>query len=367
MVLANVEKRSVSTDSLLQRLNDYGKTYDSLSGARNTKLQVFVTYKLPNTLKMLEPNYEFLKIHSVRAHSWQIIRQIRNLRKFISVERKVPCLMIAGDPVFGFIIAFAVKLLSFNHHQLQVQFHGDIYLKPNGLSLKKYVRWALARFQISIADSIRVVSKHQAIQIGDLFPAKKLSLVIAPIPVNKLFFTSRLGHNGNNIGFIGRLHPERGVAQLLEIVSIAKDVFPEKRILIIGDGPSRPLLEKAFQKEIEMERISFLGWLNPEELLDEMTRMNLLLSTAPTEGYGLAIREAVLSGVQILARDSEGARLAQVDFPKSVFLFDDVQGAIKLISDRTTKWVSIDTVLEYRKRQKLWDQVNTNNLVKSWT
>lgn len=366
MVLANIEKRSVSTESLLKRLNDYGESYQSISRAVNPKLCVFVTYKSKATLKTLESNYDFLRIYPVKAHSWQIIRHIRGLKKFVCLEKTGPRLLIAGDPVFGFIIAFAVKLLTSNYHQLQVQFHGDIYLKPNKLNLRMYVRWALARFQILNSDSIRVVSKHQANEISRLIPVKRLNLVIAPIPINDFFYNSQLEKKEDSIGFVGRLHPERGVAQLREIISIVKEVFPEKKIYIIGEGPSRTHLEKAFRNDIAMKRILFLGWLNQEALLDALKKMNILLSTAPTEGYGLAIREAVMSGVQVLARDSGGARSAQIDFPESVFLFDDVEGAIKLISDRTKKEISRDAVLQFRKRQKSTDQTSISNLVNTW-
>jgi glycosyltransferase involved in cell wall biosynthesis len=366
MVLANIEKRSVSTEALLLRLNDYGEIYRSMSGAKNARLQVFATYKSENILEILEADYEFLHIHPVKAHSWQLIRQVQNLKNFVSAEKSIPRLLIAGDPMLGFIISFTVILLTSRIHQLQVQFHGDIYLKPKEFKLKNYIRWALARFQISVADSIRVVSSHQALQIADLNPDKDLNLVIAPIPINRYFFESRIENTRINIGFIGRLHPERGVALLQEIVSKVMEIFPGEKIHIIGEGPSRALLENAFQYEIEVGGIVFLGWLNQEKLLSELKKMKLLLSTAPTEGYGLAIREAVLSGVQVLARKSGGARLAQVDFPESVFLFDDVEGAIKLIADRNTKEIPMDAVAEFRKRQELMDQSHTANLIKSW-
>ncbi len=62
-------------------------------------------------------------------------------------------------------------------------------------------------------------------------------------------------------------------------------------------------------------------------------RINVLLSTAPYESYGLTIREALLHGVPVVAKTSAGVRELASRFPKLVRLFEERTQATALIND----------------------------------
>ncbi len=109
-----------------------------------------------------------------------------------------------------------------------------------------------------------------------------------------------------------------------------------------------------------------LGWQNHKNLIGELERMTILLSTASSEGYGLAIREAVLAGTQVIAKDSGGAREAQADFPNSVYIYKDLESALRLISERINTDLPHSVVIEARKLQVESDLMSTQALVNSW-
>ena len=366
MVLAGIEKRSNSTNELLERLNVYGQAYQAARGTKDANLVIFATYVRQSTLSALQRDFEYLEIHSIKSRLWRLPRQIHALLGFMATEKEQPRLLIAGDPVTGFLIAYIAKVLSFNRHSLQVQFHGDIYEKPQEFGIKTYARWTLARFQISVATSIRVVSRHQAIEMLNLISSKESNIVVAPIPISRVFYSARLDRERFSVGFIGRFHVERGINLLQEIVSGASLVNPELRFHIIGDGPERINLENKLKQRIELKRVSVMGWKNHENLIGELEQMKILLSTASSEGYGLAIREAVLAGAQVIAKDSGGAREAQTDFPNSVYIYKDLEGAIRLISERIDIDLPRSAVIEARNLQIESDRRSTEALVNSW-
>jgi glycosyltransferase involved in cell wall biosynthesis len=366
MVMAGIEKRSNSTVELLERLNIYGQAYQTARGTKDAKLIIFASYVRQSTASVLQRNFEYLEIYPIKSKLWRLPRQIHSLLDVINIEKRQPRMLIAGDPVVGFLIAYIAKLFSFNRHFLQVQFHGDIYEKPKKFGIKTYVRWVLARFQISAATSIRVVSRHQAIEISNLNSSKGRNVVVAPIPISRGFYSARLDKKRDRVGFIGRFHVERGINLLQEIVSGALLSNPELRFHIIGDGSERKSLENNLRKSMELKRVFILGWQNHENLIGELEQMKILLSTASSEGYGLAIREAVLAGVQVIAKNSGGAREAQTDFPDSVYIYKDLEGAIRLISERKEIDLPRSVVIEARNLQIESDLRSTEALVNSW-
>ena len=366
MVLVDIEKRSKSTTELLQRLNDYGQVYQSMRGTEEAKLVIFASYTNHSTYSELRKNFEYLEIYSIKSRSWQVLRQMRFLLRMIKNEKNHSRLLIAGDPVLGFLITFMAKLFSFNRHSMQVQFHGDIYKRPKEFGFKVYLRWVLARFQILIATSIRVVSQHQAIEISNFNSSSRRNIVVAPIPIDHKFYSTRLDKKRTTLGFIGRLHAERGMDLLQEIIAKVMIFNPNLNIHVIGDGPERINLEHSLKQYIDLNRVLILGWQNHEEIIAELEQVKIVLSTAPFEGYGLAIREAVLSGAQVVAKESGGAREAKIDFPNSVYIYNDVEGAIRLISERMKLDLPNASVIQARNRQSQLDRRSTEALVKSW-
>lgn len=58
----------------------------------------------------------------------------------------------------------------------------------------------------------------------------------------------------------------------------------------------------------------------------------MLLSTALSEGYGMALREAVIHGAYVCAKRSDGSRILETEWPGLVQTFDSIENAAKKIS-----------------------------------
>ena len=88
------------------------------------------------------------------------------------------------------------------------------------------------------------------------------------------------------VGFVGRLAAEKGVHRLAGL-----DERSDIQVVIVGDGPERPLLEAQLPQAI------FLGALGGEELAQAYASLDIFVHAGEFETFCQAIQEAQASGV----------------------------------------------------------------------
>jgi glycosyltransferase involved in cell wall biosynthesis len=152
------------------------------------------------------------------------------------------------------------------------------------------------------------------------FDITQPSLVI-PVPLNisSDYLISPRKICPETIAFVGRLHKERGLLEFIQIATMISKFKPNVKILIYGDGPEREKLERIIQDLPIVSSIIMKG--NLANLDSEWAKIGVLVSTAPAESYGRAMREAHIHGVPVLAVQSQGAKQLHGFAPEgSIFL-----------------------------------------------
>ncbi|WP_188543347.1 glycosyltransferase family 4 protein [Rhodococcoides trifolii] len=97
------------------------------------------------------------------------------------------------------------------------------------------------------------------------------------------------------VGFVGRLAPEKHVERLAEL-----STDPRVQVVIVGDGPERPRLEKL------MPRARFLGQLGGSDLAEAYASFDVFVHPGEHETFCQTVQEALSSGVPVIGPEAGG-------------------------------------------------------------
>lgn len=105
------------------------------------------------------------------------------------------------------------------------------------------------------------------------------------------------------ITFIGRLIDGKGVLDLIEAV---KDISANYKLLIIGDGPQRKILENFSRKPGLSKKIVFFGHKKFGEAIGILKASDIFVNPSYTEGLPTSVIEAALCRKAIIATNVGG-------------------------------------------------------------
>jgi glycosyltransferase involved in cell wall biosynthesis len=139
----------------------------------------------------------------------------------------------------------------------------------------------------------------------------------------------RRKHERSVTAYVGRCAPEKGVLVLPEVTEgIDTD------LMIVGDGPERPALEK------RLKRATFTGYLFKNDLATAYADSDILLFPSKTDTFGNVVLEAMASGVVPIVAKGPGPS-DYVDHGVNAYVCDtpaDMREALnELVSNRAKR------------------------------
>jgi glycosyltransferase involved in cell wall biosynthesis len=144
-------------------------------------------------------------------------------------------------------------------------------------------------------------------------------------------------HDETTILHVGRLVEKKGTALLLAAFARARAEHPRAELVIIGQGPLRPRLERMAGRLGIGESVRFLGARSPSEVAEWMGRAAMLVVPSVTardgdaEGLPTVIPEAAATGLPVVGSDHSGIPEA-IDDGRTGFVVPE--GQVEALSAR---------------------------------
>jgi len=95
---------------------------------------------------------------------------------------------------------------------------------------------------------------------------------------------------------------------LIDAVAALKPRYPGLRVVIVGEGYERPMLESRIAALDAESWIELPGRIDDDELIDLYRRAWVLASASAREGWGMTITEAAACGTPAVVTDIAGHR-----------------------------------------------------------
>jgi len=139
----------------------------------------------------------------------------------------------------------------------------------------------------SLIQQKSIVNKHNIIVIPPGISVKKY-FTIPRRPSNDLFI------------MIGRLEQRKHYDHAIAAFKIVTKYKPERKLLIIGDGPLKYKLTQLIKKYGLERNVVLLGSIDEETKLTLLSKADALIHLGYPEGFGIVIVEALASGVPVI-------------------------------------------------------------------
>lgn len=104
---------------------------------------------------------------------------------------------------------------------------------------------------------------------------------------------------GQELLFVGRLAPVKGLRVLLPALEAARETHPDLRLTIVGDGEDRAHLERLAAPL--GEAVQFTGYLSQEEVAERLAGVDAFVLPSFAEGLPVVLMEALAAGKPAIA------------------------------------------------------------------
>lgn len=201
------------------------------------------------------------------------------------------------------------------------------------------------------ADAIIVPGKRSR-EFYLLQGVRSESIFIAPDAVDNAFFVSEAeklknlrSEMRNELGldnsiiilFVGQLIHRKGVDILIDAYLKARERRKNLSLIIVGDGPERPRLEKKCGRSLEKD-IRFMGWIDEREKNIMYSIADVFVLPTRSDIWGLVVNEAMCFCLPVIATTAAGASDDLIinglnGYKVAADNVEDLEGAIIEITD----------------------------------
>ncbi|SDS70569.1 Glycosyltransferase involved in cell wall bisynthesis [Pseudomonas asplenii] len=172
--------------------------------------------------------------------------------------------------------------------------------------LTHYLRWFHNRSKLTLVPSVsqRVELERRHFERLELLSRGVDSQLFHPAKrQNALRESWGLAQEDIAVLYVGRLATEKNLGLLVRTFQALQATYPQRvmKLIVVGDGPQRPALEKHLPEAI------FCGTQRGEALATHYACGDLFVFPSLTETFGNVVLEALASGLAVVAYDQAAA------------------------------------------------------------
>ena len=228
------------------------------------------------------------------------------------------------------------------------------------LVLTRHVLFPLNRIhKLTLRRTSRVIAVSQAVAESlytpSIFAPEKIVTIHNGIDVDRFAGTAKDNATDRRlrVGMVGHIAPIKGQEDFVRAAAIMRAHRDDVEFIIAGADKShsrenRVALEKLIS-DLKMEHaIKLIGWV--DDVASLLSTLDLFVSPARSEPFGLSIVEAMAAGVPVVATASEGAReIIEDDQTGRLVPVGDVEAMataiVEVLNDRTVRKRLADNAL----------------------
>lgn len=230
-----------------------------------------------------------------------ILHQMKVMKTILGLRKEADLIMFAFGADYFIFPMMVSKLCGYKvilRTDGRPSHHLKYYLKSRNfplIVLYQVIEYLMYHF----VDRIIIESKN----FLDIFNLHdyRAKIYSGELFIDTALFDSKkaIGERSFHYGFVGRLSPEKGI---MEFVQVLPRILQEnQRGLIVGDGESKEAVERFLKDQGLSEKVHIPGWVEKESLPGIFNEIHMLIAPSHKEGLPNTILEAMACGCVVIA------------------------------------------------------------------
>ena len=167
--------------------------------------------------------------------------------------------------------------------------------------------------------------------------------------------------------FVGRLDEGKGILDLIRTWDEVRATSQEARLAIVGEGSLRHRAEQEVGRRGLRNSISLHGFVGDEDVAELLRQARLFVTFSRTEGFGIAIAEALSNGLPVVAWNIPPLREIFGSCPSAILIpTGDVSAAVaaiaKVLDLPHAQWLALSREASKYTPRFSWDEAATREL-----
>lgn len=289
---------------------------------------IVVTNKIRKTNICLNNNIIVLKLPTKKVNTWQnfwfIFKQVRSYR---------PDMMLS---IFSFVNLFLIVgwLFRVKRRVAWIRTLSSQYSQVKYKVLRK-------SFVYSLATDILTNSKATKSDVVNFFKIAEDKITVLPNSVKD--YSGGLNHiktDRNNLLYVGRLHPSKGIDVLIRSFSQLLELFPDLQLAIIGHGHILNELVTLTETLGVSDQVSFLGEKDKTSVMEAYKRSYCTIIPSYSEAFGFTVIEAMSVGTCVVGANNTGIK--EIINDKKTGLLFDTGNSVDLVRKLECVLIDVD-------------------------